>query len=174
MTFFLHVFFQNKLTAFSQKDDVAYIPNIVRYRDTIRTKVVHFFNSTMKKSLADTESYIVDIFVGTTKVNILYQSRFQIISVFIFYIRYTQLTSTPSIPVLAPVCSRGNKTRKYFSTAPLSFVTFPLHSRTVLPGFNLIGSKCAATCCRRKSGKVNKQRNVCYCKRPAVVSYKQL
>ena len=73
-------FFQSKLNALSQKDDVAYIPNIVRYKDTIKTKIVHFFNSKVKESLKELDSYIIDIFVGTNKVcwtiskNCLYSS----------------------------------------------------------------------------------------------------
>lgn len=47
---------------------MTYIPNIVRYKTTIQTKIVQFFNTTVKPSFVDLDNYIVDIFVGVHKV----------------------------------------------------------------------------------------------------------
>ena len=67
-TRFIDLFLQGKLNALSPKDDVTYVPNIVRYKTTIQTKIVQFFNTTVNPSFVDLDNYIVDIFVGVHKV----------------------------------------------------------------------------------------------------------
>ena len=70
---FVHLWYiflslQNQLNALSQKDDVAYIPNIARYKTTIEKKIKYFFEKSLKPAFLDLENYVVDIFVGPNKV----------------------------------------------------------------------------------------------------------
>lgn len=61
-------YLQNRLTALSQYDDMAYIPNIIRFKGTIQKKILSFFNAHIKRAIEDHDNYLIDVFVAPNQV----------------------------------------------------------------------------------------------------------
>jgi len=63
--------YNNQLNAVSQYDDVAYYPNVVRYKEIICTKIKTFFDQHVKEALQEHKNYVVDFFVGPERVYLI-------------------------------------------------------------------------------------------------------
>lgn len=59
----------------TQVDDVLYIPNVSRFKQTIQKKIEYFFNNSLKEALqSQQDSYIVDLFIAPNKVGLTLNS----------------------------------------------------------------------------------------------------